>query len=83
MMETAYLVAYQEAHAGWWHDVAGCDRPDVCQEIAGNGAKANPHRQYGVFVNEPQWWMSRPEYVCGLSDRELYRHTYGAYPAAA
>ena len=83
MMETVYLVAYREAHAGWWYDVAGCDHLDTCRELAGNGAKANPHRQYAVFRNQPQWWMRRPEHVCGLSDRELYHHTYGAYPAAA
>lgn len=82
MMETAYLVAYREAHAGWWHDVAGCDHLDACCEIADNGAKANPHRQYGVLVNGRQWWFQDPEYTAGLTDRELYHHTYGSWPQA-
>ena len=31
MMETAYLVAYREAHAGSWHDVCGCEMPETQQ----------------------------------------------------
>jgi len=77
MMETIYLVAYREAHAGWWYDVAGCDHLDACQELADNGAKANPHRQYAVFRNEPQWWMGIPQHIVGATDGELYRHSYG------
>jgi hypothetical protein len=80
MMETRYLVAYREGYDGWWHDFCGCDHLDCCQELADSGARAKPDRQYAVFANQPQWWMGLPQYTAGLSDRELYHHSFGEWP---
>ena len=80
MMETRFLVAYRDAYSGYWHDICGCDYLDTCQELAESGSRSNPNRQYAVFRNEPGWWMGLPQHVAGLSDRELYRHTFGCWP---
>lgn len=80
MMETRYLVAYRDGYNGWWHDVCGCDHEDTCQLLADEGARCNPGRQYAVFRNEKCWWMALPQHVSGLTDRELYRKSFGRWP---
>ena len=80
MMETRYLVAYRDAYNGWWHENCGCDHLDILQELADSGARSNPGRQYAIFRNKSGWWMDLPQYVVGMIDRELYRHTFGCCP---